>query len=465
RAGASKAECLTTIFQGMQKTDPVTGLTVTAEQCSEVPPRATVLRIREANKSSSLCQQLIASAQQESNKVSETGTGLLAMMIAAKIVTYPIAIFVLFAGAILLFIRIISLAFILILGPIAFLFMILPKTQSHFNDWWDKLFKWSFFLPAFLFCFWLTFAIFSNISDSFVTIRAGNAQALDTFAALGAYLLAAAFMIGSLIVAEKMGVYGAKTVTGWGKNMAVNARGFAGDRVWKGAGKTTEAFMGTRMGQGLARMPLVRGIVRPAAAAVMRKGSAVEAKDASFYTRLPNARLSAILTTMGERQRQAVLGFLPMSRQRQFNADGTIRTAPTTVDLGQARNQAVQNQVMPVVDQAVRNLPEDVRAAVRSGVGEAIRSQPLDANPEAIANAISEAAVASARGVPSATSDRDIRFAFESGDTPAQMRGAIARGQRQAAAAAAPPQTANDWEERVERLEAQAIEQAERRPA
>src|SRR3989344_4705172 len=73
-----------------------------------------------------------------------------------KLVLTPVVVFVLLVSAIFLIIRMISLAFVLVLGPLAFLFMILPYTQSHYNRLWESLIKWSFYFPAFMFFLYLS---------------------------------------------------------------------------------------------------------------------------------------------------------------------------------------------------------------------------------------------------------------------------------------------------------------------
>ena len=112
-------------------------------------------------------------------------------------------------------------------------------------------------------------------------------------------------MIASITVANQMGIYGASTVTGWGKKAGIAARKWTAGRGWKYAGRATEA---------LGRMPVARQIIgrlpplRAGAAAVMKKGAGVEKKDVEFYTKLPDRQLSTMLRSMSPTLRTTIAG-------------------------------------------------------------------------------------------------------------------------------------------------------------
>ncbi|OGZ95029.1 MAG: hypothetical protein A3I44_00820 [Candidatus Sungbacteria bacterium RIFCSPLOWO2_02_FULL_51_17] len=137
--------------------------------------------------------------------------GAIGQRVMVKMIAYPIATFVLFAGAIFLMIRLVSLTFIIILAPMAFLFMVLPSTQQYYSQWWDRLVKWSFFFPAFSFFFWLSLKVLGLITQTTdVGIGPQVAQ----------LIIGAMMMIASLTVAQQMGISAAGTVNGWGRRMA-----------------------------------------------------------------------------------------------------------------------------------------------------------------------------------------------------------------------------------------------------
>ena len=72
-----------------------------------------------------------------------------------------ISAFVLFAGAIIFILRDVALSVLLILGPLAFVGMILPKTSQYASQWWEQLIKQALLAPAFLFMLLLTVSTIS----------------------------------------------------------------------------------------------------------------------------------------------------------------------------------------------------------------------------------------------------------------------------------------------------------------
>lgn len=161
--------------------------------------------------------------------------------------------FVLFAGAVLFVIRVAVLWLIMLLAPLAFLAMVLPATKQYASEWWNKLFKQAFFAPAFLFLFYLVSkliagderrgipGIIRTMFDSLSQKTAGL-NGLDAF--MGSiitififFTVMAVLMIACLIVAQKMGAYGAGTMMKWGQSARGWAQGYAG-RV---AGRTAIA--------------------------------------------------------------------------------------------------------------------------------------------------------------------------------------------------------------------------------
>ena len=143
--------------------------------------------------------------------------------------------FVLFAAAILFVIRTAVLWLLMILAPLAFLFMVLPKTKSYADQWWDKLFNQAFFAPAYLFLLYIVINIVSkgtileqlkadnqSFGTAFGSPNDANVKLILNFAILIVLLIA------SLIVAQRMGAVGAGTVQSWGKAAGKWGRGVAG---------------------------------------------------------------------------------------------------------------------------------------------------------------------------------------------------------------------------------------------
>jgi len=183
---------------------------------------------------------------------------LIVLFLSAAILIL-IATFILFAGAVLFVIRIALLALLMILAPLAFLFMVLPKTQQYASQWWDKLFNQAFFAPAFLFLFYLVANMISSdflkqIGESIGQITQGQSGMTGFLAAIEAvilpFIVIAIFMIACLIVAQKLGAVGASTVLGWGKDLKKAGQGYAGRVSKRYAGRTMAAVEKGLEGEG-----------------------------------------------------------------------------------------------------------------------------------------------------------------------------------------------------------------------
>lgn len=336
---------------------------------------------------------------------------LLAVAIQVKIwqlLVSPFLIFVLLAGTFFIIVRQVSLMFLLAFGPFAFLAMVLPYTHKFYSDWWEKLVKWSFFLPAFMLFLYVSLAAGTQLASSV----GGNST--DPIPVFFQYFLAIALLIGSLIAAQQSAISGAATVNGWGKKMAGATGKWAGNRGWKYGGKLAEAVTKNPMAAWAMRHPVLTlgtgAAMRRAAAATMKKGTDVEKKDTDFYTRLNDRQLAATLSAANPRLRQRILGSLPEKRLRSARPElrallqeagllpAAAPTAPVTpptptAEAQRRQNEAIQNQVTPIV-RAMQNMPQEMQAAIEN----AIQGLPANTSSPAATQAIIESAQNFAQG-------------------------------------------------------------------
>lgn len=290
-----------------------------------------------------------------SNDVQLLGTALTAVL--AKLTITPILIFVLLAGTIFLIARTLSLAFLLVLGPLAFLFMILPATQPYYRQWWERLAKWSFFFPAFMFFVFLSLQTGSSFAEQFV--NAGGPQ--NQLPAFLQYIIIIGLLLLSLMMANQMSIYGAATVTGWGSGLA----GATG-RWAKGTGKllgggVAGAVLGSAVGQALSSRRATRWALRPieaaraagqrveeerAKTALQRRGLAAKVSPqyrwalmqgmapeerADFIRQSKPHELRSVLNTIDPQQRIAL-----HNEMRRFDLDGKL------VDAAQDLTSAIE---------------------------------------------------------------------------------------------------------------------------
>jgi len=183
-------------------------------------------------------QQLFGKEGFEKWKENTSGSSLamLFLFLIASLMNL-VATFVLMAGGLLFIIRVSVLWLLMILAPIAFLFMVLPLTKQYASQWWNKLFSQAFFAPAFLFLFYLVAMLIKKGFLKSIFESAGrNTSGLSGFEAFFAtiaivflnFTVLTVLMIACLIVAQKMGAMGAGTVMGWGKAAGKWGRGVAG---------------------------------------------------------------------------------------------------------------------------------------------------------------------------------------------------------------------------------------------
>jgi hypothetical protein len=234
------------------------------------------------------CSKLEAQSTSEFQKSSlHTGDGSisrdLGSSILAKAIIGPVAVFVVFVLAFLLIVRFLNLIFILVLGPVAFLGMILPSTERWWNEWWENLIKWSFFYPAFT----IMFHISITAIDELARIAATTGDDSFSAATLFNSLLAGGFMLGSVIVAQKMGIKAADTAMNVGNKWKGNIQSFAkrtafaparwaGTNIKEGASKVYDKALGRLQSTAAGEMPGVRKVIAE------QRAQAKATEDAAF---------------------------------------------------------------------------------------------------------------------------------------------------------------------------------------
>ncbi|MBL7154946.1 MAG: hypothetical protein ISS88_00360 [Candidatus Portnoybacteria bacterium] len=193
-----------------------------------------------------------------------------------SIIFTVIAAFVFGALAILLLIRVLVIWFLLILAPIAWFFWILPATKHLFTQWWNTFIKWVFFAPAAIFFIWLSVNSWLKFIQGKAPFQGdkvveGMEKVItdEVFASrlmpqimepknFVQFVLICGMLLGSLIVAQKMGIAGASMalgVTKWfGKGAAGMANRFIARRRVPGVGLIGKGIK-TGAGKFLEKMP------------------------------------------------------------------------------------------------------------------------------------------------------------------------------------------------------------------
>ncbi|HLD08845.1 MAG TPA: hypothetical protein VJB68_02215, partial [Methylophilaceae bacterium] len=141
------------------------------------------------------------------------------------------------ALAIYTLIRIIALWMLMILSPFAYALRVLPATHHQAEEWWHMFIKYAFFTPVMAFFLRLTIELHSQglkltAQTSFAT-KAADVTDIQTFLSrTGAtdqvnlastleliiiYIIVLGFMWAGMLVAGKMGIYGADAITSMAK--------------------------------------------------------------------------------------------------------------------------------------------------------------------------------------------------------------------------------------------------------
>src|SRR3989344_4054506 len=224
--------------------------------------------------------------------------------------------FVFVALSVMLLIRSVALIMIFVLAPLGFLASVLPSTRTYSNQWWHKLFQWSFFFPASAFMMYLAIAFGAQMSQ---TLSGGN-HVINT-GILFSYFATVAFLMGSLVVAKQMGAVGAAAAIGIGVGIAKKARGYAGKGalsatkpIQRGAATASNAFLESKAAQRLANVPLARQMLRiPAAISQQQQG--VAKNEAKRIANLSPKQQASMLKTLSARAQ--VEAFDSMNEKRQ----------------------------------------------------------------------------------------------------------------------------------------------------
>ncbi|HEY4486300.1 MAG TPA: hypothetical protein VJB70_01015 [Candidatus Paceibacterota bacterium] len=143
-----------------------------------------------------------------------------------------IAAFVFLAGAILFILRIVTLAFVLLISPLAFAAAILPATNTYWNQWLSKLMGNAFVAPAYMLFLFAIIAIVQTKTpitlqtDTLASVFDITKSTYD-YPMAGRVFLNYAVIIGLLLGAQKLTQTMASGIAGLSVKYAGRATGFA----------------------------------------------------------------------------------------------------------------------------------------------------------------------------------------------------------------------------------------------
>lgn len=132
--------------------------------------------------------------------------------------------FAFLAIGILFVIRLVMIIFLMILSPIAFLGITVPKLNGVWNDWWSKLINQALFAPTMMLMLWVVAAIvnspgyvsalqLNNQTVSFVQLVDGTAGGGVSALVLVNFAILIIMLIGGMMIASNFGTWGSGAVT------------------------------------------------------------------------------------------------------------------------------------------------------------------------------------------------------------------------------------------------------------
>ncbi|OGZ33562.1 MAG: hypothetical protein A2Y98_01345 [Candidatus Portnoybacteria bacterium RBG_19FT_COMBO_36_7] len=255
----------------------------------------------------------------------------------AGIIVILIAAFTIFAAAIFLMIRYIALLFLLILAPLAWFFYIVPATRNYWSMWWSTFLKWVFFAPAYAFFLYLSLEIIKsdlmkNIGVDSNTVAAAKGFGRYTLPTIVNFIVIIGFLLGSLIVAQKLGVMGAGAAMSMVKRSGKSVGKFA---ARKGTGYDKWAPAATRLsGATLAKIPGFKNLGKSL------QGRAIQMKEKRLETP-QNKALQKYYNSLSPSDQLAEMnranGQAKLIATQAAQSSGALNTA-STADLKTAAN-------------------------------------------------------------------------------------------------------------------------------
>ncbi len=237
-----------------------------------------------------------------------------------------IAAMVMFLLAGMLMIRFITLSFLLIIAPIAWLFWVFPALKHLFSKWWNTFFQWVFFQPAMLFFIYLSILSLNFLGKTAQPSSSGNEVfgGLSTVITQGMQMLAlCGFLIGGVIAAQKMGIAGAAGALKLGKEAGKASTAWMGKKAYKGITSPLREEGGRKFAERLQAKGGIRGRIGN----ILSNMGAVQGdqlvKDATKkQAHLSDKQLALRVATMKGENRVAALARLTKNKELDHVANG-----------------------------------------------------------------------------------------------------------------------------------------------
>ncbi len=196
-------------------------------------------------------------------------------------------VFVMVCYAMLFLVRFVALHFLLVLGPLVWLFWVIPGMAGYFNKWWTKFLQYVFFAPAAIFFLYLTILIGKGTNaitagadpKPYLSIYQFQGELLMNLASIGAInFVMIGFLIGGLLVSQHLSIHGASNMVNFAKSTGKKARAWAQKKTAEGGKAAVASRTGQNLANTLSRNKLTAPLGNWLARTGFEKRKAVEAK-------------------------------------------------------------------------------------------------------------------------------------------------------------------------------------------
>ncbi|MDP3784533.1 MAG: hypothetical protein Q8R12_00405 [bacterium] len=259
------------------------------------------------------------------------------LIVGIALMVFAMAVFAI--AAFLFIVRMTILWLLMILAPFGFVFLILPITRAYALEWWKNLTKYALFAPAFLFFVIITVKIIQSPIIAEISKKLNN-QNISTTEFLFLLIIQSAVILvlmgGSLIVSQRMGIYGADAAIKTAQNAGKAFRGYAGRgallsgaRVLKIADTIATApgripFLGPLR-------PLMRAAMRPLTAVTgvgVRAAEKAKAERVDDYKKLTPAGIASTYRgTVNPQERREIIKVAAEAGKLDKFSEGELQTA------------------------------------------------------------------------------------------------------------------------------------------
>lgn len=182
-------------------------------------------------------QQIYGAARGGNTKIFDGDYPIIIAFMA--IILFMVAAFVMFSLAFILIARFVALVFIIVVAPIGFVGLAIPKLKSMADMWWEQLFAQTLTAPALLLLLYVALAVITDVNflvgfkvtsgTSLIDWTSGETQGIGQFAGMMlAFLVAMGLLLAVMVLAKKMSAFGAGAAMKLGGLASFGAASLAG---------------------------------------------------------------------------------------------------------------------------------------------------------------------------------------------------------------------------------------------